>query len=75
MYRLFIDVQGYCIDNLNRIKSLIQNFLDKAMPPDLEPIKRHFKEKVWEELMQVVWSPKGMKYWMHELDALDEIEL
>jgi hypothetical protein len=43
------------------------------MPPDLEPIKRHFRDKVWEELMQVVWSPKRMKYWMHELDDLERM--
>jgi hypothetical protein len=45
-YHLFITIHGYCIDNLNQIKCLIQNFLDKAMPPDFEPIKKHFKNKV-----------------------------
>jgi hypothetical protein len=70
----YVSTQKYITSRFFQIKDIFKRFIENAIPPD-PSIKRHFKEKVWEELMQVVWSPKRMKYWMHELDNLDEIEL
>jgi hypothetical protein len=64
-------------NDLLKIKESINNFFNVVYLPETDKNKRHFREKVWEELIQVVWSPKRIKYWWHEieLENLGEIEL
>jgi hypothetical protein len=55
LVNLRLQINGY----LNDIKSRIIHFLEKANTINETPIRQHFRDKVWQELMEVVWPKKN----------------
>jgi hypothetical protein len=54
--------------HFKNIRSNIDLFFNEISPINEIPIKQHFRDNVWEELIKVVWSPARIKYWWHEIE-------